>query len=54
MEVAEIKEAAILAGNIQHRLAGVAVDLELHVPPQRGAVVLEILCVHLRFSFDRD
>ena len=46
MEVAKVEKPAVLTGNIQHRPAGAAVDHILHIPPQSGAVVLKILCIH--------
>ena len=50
VEVAKVEEAAVLTGDIQHRPAGVAVDHALHIPPQGGAVIGEILRFHRKTS----
>jgi hypothetical protein len=47
VEILKIKEPAGLAGNEENRSAAVTVDLELHIPVQICAVVLEILNVHI-------
>ena len=46
VEVLEVKKPAILAGDVEHRPAGVAIDLALHLAAERGAVILKILHFH--------
>ena len=50
-EVFKIEKAAVLAGDKQDGLAAAAVDLELHIPPQRGAVPFFIEYLHRVFLF---
>ena len=45
-EILEIHKAAGLAGNEQHRLAAVAINLKLHLPAQVAAIMLVILNLH--------
>ena len=47
----KIEEPPALAGKKQYRLAIGAIDLELHIPVQIGAVVLEITYFHLITPF---
>ena len=51
VEVFKIEKTAVLTGDIQHRAAGVAVKLALHIPSQFRAVLLEILHLHGVSSF---
>ena len=51
VEILKIEEAAILAGDVQHGAAGVAVYLALHLPAKGGAVILKILHFHGVSSF---
>ena len=45
-EVLKVKKPAALTGNKQHRLSGMTVNLELHIPLQMTAVVLEVTNFH--------
>ena len=46
VEVLKVEKAPRLAGNEQDGLAAVSVDLELHVPVETAAVLLEIAGFH--------
>ena len=48
VEVFKVIEAAVLTGDEQHRPPRMAVALDLHVAPQRGAVLPVILRLHWR------
>jgi hypothetical protein len=45
-EILKIKKPSALTGEKQHRLSGVAVDLEFHISAQMAAVMLIVTNFH--------
>ena len=54
VEIFKVEESTILTGDKQHRSAGMAVDLDFHVPTQCRAVLLKVLRFHTASSFRCD